>query len=148
MAPDRLAAQEHPLHAPFTSADFRYVVKKAKLKRAADALRWRADIIKQMNSEAVNAICKLCKRITANPEFIPEPLRPYFFGARLIPIAKKDGGVRPIAIGSTFLPQTHQLCCHVQPSRRSYLASSLQCSLVRVFHRRNRECNAWCEKTS
>ena len=52
MAPDRLEAQEHPLHAPFTSADFRYVVKKAKLKRAADALGWRADIIKQMNSEA------------------------------------------------------------------------------------------------
>ena len=52
MAPDRLEAQEHPLHAPFTSADFRYVVKKAKLKRAADALGWRAGIIKQMNSEA------------------------------------------------------------------------------------------------
>ena len=73
MAPDRLAAQEDPLHAPFTSADFWYVVKKAKLKRAGDALGWRADIIKQMNSEAVNAICKLCKRIAANPEFIPDP---------------------------------------------------------------------------
>ena len=58
---------------------------------------WRADIIKQMNSEALNAICKLWKRIAANPDFIPEPLRPYFFGTRLIPIAKKDGGVRPIA---------------------------------------------------
>ena len=63
---------------------------------------WRADIIKQMNSEVINAICKLCKKIAANPEFIPEPLRPYFFGARLIPIAKKDGGVRPIAIGTIF----------------------------------------------
>ena len=39
MAPDRLAAKEDTLlHVPFTSADFRYVVKKAKLKRAADAL--------------------------------------------------------------------------------------------------------------
>ena len=36
------------------------------------------------------------------PEFIPEHLRPYFFGARLIPIAKKDGGIRPIAIGTIF----------------------------------------------
>ena len=35
---DKLAAPRDPLHAPFTSADFRYVVKKAKLKRAADAL--------------------------------------------------------------------------------------------------------------
>ena len=101
--PDRLAAKEDPLHAPFTSADFRYVVKKAKLKKAADALGWRVDIIKQMNSEAVNAIYKLCKRIAANPEFIPEPLRPYFFEvARLIPMAKKGGGVRPIAIGTIF----------------------------------------------
>ena len=33
-------------HAPFTSADFRWSVKNAKLKRA-DALGWRADIIKQ-----------------------------------------------------------------------------------------------------
>ena len=56
-----------------------------------------------MNSEAVNAICKLCKkRIAANHQFIPEHLRPYFFGARLIPIAKKDGGIRPIAIGTIF----------------------------------------------
>ena len=63
MAPDRLAAQEDSLRAPFTSADFRFVVvKKAKLKRAADVLGWRADITKQMNSEAVNAICKLCAR--------------------------------------------------------------------------------------
>ena len=56
-----------------------------------------------MNSEAVNAICKLCKkRIAANHQFIPEHLRPYFFGARLIHIAKKDGDIiRPIAIGTT-----------------------------------------------
>ena len=58
----------------------------------------------QMNSEAVNAICKLCKkRIAANHQFIPELLRPFFFGARLIPIAKKDGGIiRSIAIGTIF----------------------------------------------
>ena len=87
-------------HSPLqTSGD---VYQSAKLKRAADALRWRAEIIKQMNSEAVNAICKLCKRIAANHQFIPEHFRPYFFGARLIPIAKKDGDIRPIAIGTIF----------------------------------------------
>ena len=43
-----------------------------------------------MNSEAVNAICKLCKKqIAGNHQFIPEYLRSHFFGARLIPIAKK-----------------------------------------------------------
>ena len=43
-----------------------------------------------MSSEAVNAICKLCKRIAANNLFIPEHLRPFFFGVRLILIAKKE----------------------------------------------------------
>ena len=102
-------------------------MKKAKLKRAADALGWRADIIKQMNSEAVNAICKLCKRIAANPEFIPEPLRPYFFGARLIPIAKKDGGgVRPIAIGTTIFHKliSSAVMCNYQGEATRLLFSS------------------------
>ena len=89
-------------HKPFTSADFMWCVKNVKLKRAADAMGLRADIIKQMNSEAVNAICKLCKKRTAAiHQFIPEHLRPHFFSARLIPIAKKDGGIRPIDIRTT-----------------------------------------------
>ena len=86
----------------------------------------RSDIIKQMNSEAVNAICKLCKRrIAANHQFILEHLRPYFFGARLIPITKKDGGIRPIAIGTIFhkLISSAIMCnlkeeeapCHIPP---------------------------------
>ena len=79
----------HPMHTALHLCRLQVVcAKNAKLKRAADALGWRADIIKQMNSEAVNAICKLCKKwIAANHQFIPEHLRPFFFGARLIPIA-------------------------------------------------------------
>ena len=79
-------------------------VKNNKLKRAAaDALGWRADTIKQMNLEAANAICKLCKKIAANYLFISEHLRPHIFSARLIPIAMKYGGtIRPIAIGTIF----------------------------------------------
>ena len=46
--------------------------KNAKLKRAVDALGWRVDIIKQMDSEAANAICKLCKkRIAASHQVHP-----------------------------------------------------------------------------
>ena len=77
-----------------------------------------------MNSEAVNAICKLCKRrIAANHQFILEHLRPYFFGARLIPITKKDGStIRPIAIGTIFhKPISSAIMCN---SRRSSLAHS------------------------
>ena len=33
----------------------------------------------------------------------PIPLRPLFFGARLVALTKKDGGVRPIAVGSTLI---------------------------------------------
>ena len=68
-----------------------------------------------MSSEAANAICKLYKkRIAANYQFIPEHFRPHFFGARLIPIAKKDGGIRLITIGTIF----HKL-----------ISSAVMCSL-------------------
>ena len=33
---------------------------------------------------------------------IPEPLRPFFFGAKLITLIKIDGGLRPIATGNTL----------------------------------------------
>jgi hypothetical protein len=33
---------------------------------------------------------------------VPPTFRPYFFGASLIGLGKKDGGVRPIAIGGTL----------------------------------------------
>ena len=33
---------------------------------------------------------------------IPEPLRPFVFGAKLIALIKIDGGLRPIAIGNTL----------------------------------------------
>lgn len=91
----------HP-HTPFTSADFRWTIKNSKRKKAADALGWRMDVIKELNSEAINAICKLCKRIAVDTSFISDNLKPFFFGARLIPIGKKGGGIRPIAIGTIF----------------------------------------------
>ena len=33
---------------------------------------------------------------------IPDDMRPYFFGGRLIALNKKDGGIRPIAVGLCF----------------------------------------------
>ena len=33
---------------------------------------------------------------------IPEPLRPFFIGAKLIALIKLDGGLRPTAIGNTL----------------------------------------------
>ncbi|XP_055357538.1 uncharacterized protein LOC129602527 isoform X2 [Paramacrobiotus metropolitanus] len=42
---------------------------------------------------------------------IPEDVRPYVFGANLIPLLKKDGGIRAIAVGETLrrlISKTHQ----------------------------------------
>ena len=106
-------------------------VKNAKLKRAADALGWRADTIKQMNSEAVNAICKRCRRIAANHQFIPEHLRSYFFGTRLIPTAKKYGGIRPIAIGTIFhMLISSAAMCNIKEKLPSTFSPCAVCSLV------------------
>ena len=33
---------------------------------------------------------------------VPVGLRPFFFGAKLIRLRKKDGGIRPIAVGNTL----------------------------------------------
>ena len=33
---------------------------------------------------------------------LPKIMQPLLFGGRLIALAKKGGGVRPIAVGSTF----------------------------------------------
>lgn len=41
-----------------------------------------------------------CNKVSSQP--IPDFVRPLFFGARLVAIKKKGGGIRPIAIGDTL----------------------------------------------
>lgn len=41
---------------------------------------------------------------------VPEEVRPVFFGARLIALSKKDGGIRPIAVGLTIRRLIAKLC--------------------------------------
>ena len=53
---------------------------------------------------------------------IPVPLVEWLAGASLIPIPKKDGGVRPIAVGDTFRRVTSKLVLlRVLPSAPEYL---------------------------
>lgn len=87
---------------PFFSADFKTAITNLRRRKAADALGWRGDFIKQLNRDAVKPLTRLCKIIATTPAFIPDPIKPFFFGARLIPIPKKNKKVRPIAIGSIF----------------------------------------------
>lgn len=42
---------------------------------------------------------------------IPTEIVPILYGANLVALAKKDGGVRPIAVGSTLRRLTSKLCC-------------------------------------
>ena len=56
---------------------------------------------------AVEAGNRLLESITKLVNFvlkdkIPEDIRPIFFGANLCALSKKDGGIRPIAVGTTF----------------------------------------------
>ena len=60
---------------------------------------------------------------------IPEDIQPIFFGANLCALSKKDGGIRPIAVGSTlrrlvtkvgFKPVSQQLGLLFRPNQLGY----------------------------
>ena len=55
-------------------------------------------------AEAGNKLLESLTRLTnfILQEQIPEGIRPIFFGANLFALSKKDGGIRPIAVGLTF----------------------------------------------
>ena len=62
------------------------------------------DLVSKSNGSAgLNFLKSLTKLINLNGDGkIPEPLRPFFFGAKLIALIKIDGGLRAIAIGNTL----------------------------------------------
>ena len=62
------------------------------------------DLVSKSNGSAgLNFLKSLTKLINLIGDGkIPEPLRPSFFGAKLIALIKIDGGLRPIAIGNTL----------------------------------------------
>jgi hypothetical protein len=50
---------------------------------------------------------------------LPDLIRPLFFGARLIALNKKDGGIRPIAVGNTIRRILSKFACHIVKSKIS-----------------------------
>jgi len=56
--------------------------------------------IEGQTSPLLGAITSLTNMIVAGE--VPELVRPYFFGGRLIALSKKDGGVRPIVVGQSL----------------------------------------------
>ena len=60
---------------------------------------------------------------------LPEDIKPIFFGANLCALSKKDGGIRPIAVGTTlrrlttkvgFKPLSRQLGTLLRPNQLGY----------------------------
>ena len=62
------------------------------------------DLVSKSNGSAgLNFLKSLTKLINLIGDGkLPESLRPFFFGAKLIALIKIDGGLRPIAIGNTL----------------------------------------------
>jgi hypothetical protein len=57
---------------------------------------------------------------------VPESVRPFFFGARLIALDKKGGGVRPIAIGCCLRRLVAKIACNRVSADLSSYFSPLQ----------------------
>jgi hypothetical protein len=51
-------------------------------------------------ARATNSLCALVNHLASGN--IPSEVAPFIIGAKLIPLAKKDGGIRPIAVGETL----------------------------------------------
>ena len=80
--------------------DFKRVISKLLPRRSADAAGWRGEYFKRLSAGTKDLLFKLAQQILQNPKSIPEGLRPFLFGARLVAAKKPGGGVRPIAVGT------------------------------------------------
>jgi hypothetical protein len=58
----------------------------------------------------LHAITNLCNLMLTGK--VISEMRPYIYGASLCALSKKDGGIRPIAIGSTFRRLVSKVCRH------------------------------------
>ena len=62
------------------------------------------DLVSKSNGSAGLIFLKLLTKLVnlIGDGNLPEPLRPFLFGAKLIALIKTDGGLRPTAIGNTL----------------------------------------------
>ncbi|XP_049871788.1 uncharacterized protein LOC126370808 [Pectinophora gossypiella] len=66
--------------------------------------------------ESITCLCNFMLRGAVNPEVCP-----YIYGASLFALAKKDGGIRPIAVGNTFRRLVAKLGCRAVKDRMAAL---------------------------
>ena len=81
----------------------------------------------EAGNRLLESLTKLVSLVLENK--IPEDIQPIFFGANLCALSKKDGGIRPIAVGSTlrrlvtkvgFKPVSQQLGLLFRPNQLGY----------------------------
>lgn len=122
-------APSRPLYVP-PASDLSPPCLAVKVTDVADALQsfqhgsasgldgLRSDHLKELVSpasgdnglrllESVTRLCNFMLKGKLNPD-----IRPFLYGASLCALQKKDGGIRPIAVGSTFRRLVAKLCCH------------------------------------
>jgi hypothetical protein len=75
----------------------------------------------EAGKRALTSLTSLCNFILAAK--IPEEIQPIFYGASLCALSKKDGGIRPIAIGCALRRLVARIVCVNQSNQiQSYLA--------------------------
>ena len=108
-----------------TNEMVKYGIKSFKNGSAAGIDGIFPQVIKDLTSiSAGDAGLRLLIAITALCNFISQgkickSICPYLYGALLISLTKKDGGVRPIAIGNTFRRLSFKIACKIIRSRTS-----------------------------
>ena len=78
-----------------------------------------ADMVGPQGGTLLDALTELMSLVLSGG--VPDEVRPFFFGASLFAFAKKDGGVRPIAVGLTL----RRLASKIANSKALDLCSSL-----------------------
>lgn len=92
---------------PFTQAEVRDGIKTFSNGSAGGIDGFRPQHLKDLLSlqnetseQFLNALTDLVNHLMQGQ--LPDPIRKILYGATLTPLLKKDGGIRPIAVGSTF----------------------------------------------
>ena len=78
-----------------------------------------SDMVGPQGGTLLDALTELMSLVLSGG--VPEQVRPFFFGATLYAFAKKDGGVRPIAVGLSL----RRLASKIANSKALDLCSSL-----------------------
>ena len=114
-------------------------------------------------TEAGNRLLESLTKLTnfVLKEVIPIDIQPIFFGANLCALSKKDGGIRPIAVGTTlrrlitkvgFKPISRELGTLFRPNQLGYASKGgarqrhMQPGIISLAIEKIRYSSSWISK--